>query len=156
MESAASFGFGQKPESKSQGSSDGNLGWHLLTFSAKHPKALEMSAQKHEEYLTTHPDSLSNMAYTLNTKRVVHSHRAFCVTDGLDSFEISKILKPALGSKCDLVFVFTGQGAQWAGMGLELLRSDGIFKDTVDYLDAELSRLSDGPNWNMRGMYRPS
>ncbi|KAF4945826.1 hypothetical protein FGADI_11645 [Fusarium gaditjirri] len=150
LESAASFGYGQKPESKSQGSGDGNLGWHLLTFSAKHPKALEMSAQRHEEYLTTHPDSLSNMAYTLNTKRMVHSHRAFCVTDGLDSFEISKIIKPALGSECDLVFVFTGQGAQWAGMGLELLRSDGIFKDTVDYLDAELSRLSDGPNWNMR------
>ncbi|KAF5573800.1 polyketide synthase [Fusarium pseudoanthophilum] len=148
--SAASFGLGRKPESKSQGSDNKNLGWYLLTFSAKHPKALEMSAQRHEEYLTIHPDSLSNMAYTLNTKRTVHSHRAFCVTDGLDSFEISKIVKPALGSKCDLAFVFTGEGAQWAGMGLELLRSDGIFKDKVDHLDNELSRLSDGPNWSMR------
>ncbi|OLN81992.1 Lovastatin diketide synthase LovF 19, partial [Colletotrichum chlorophyti] len=151
LESAASFGLEQKSESSSDDMSDEKpIRRHLLTFSAKHPKALELSAQKHEEYMTTHPDSLSDMAYTLNVKRVAHPHRAFCVTDGLDSFEMSKITKPTMGSNSDLVFVFTGQGAQWARMGLELLEKEPVFRDTIDSLDAALSQLPDGPTWKMR------
>lgn len=31
----------------------------------------------------------------------MHLYRAFCVIDGLDSLELSKIIKPVAGSKCD-------------------------------------------------------
>jgi acyl transferase domain-containing protein len=152
MESAASFGHERKPQNVPDDANK-KLKRQLLTFSAKHPKSLEAAVQKHEEYITTNPDSLHNMAYTLNTKRTVHQHRAFCVTDGLDSFDISKIAKPALGTKNDLVFVFTGQGAQWARMGRELLESEPVFKAVVDSLDIALSQLADGPTWKMRGDY---
>jgi len=35
-----------------------------------------------------------------------------------------------------VAFVFSGQGAQWAGMGRVLLQSNAIFRDTITRLDA--------------------
>lgn len=148
LESAASWGVGQKSEPVSDEPEGARK---LLLFSAKHQKSLERSAQKHEEYLTVHPDSLGDMAYTLNTKREVHPFRAFCVTDGLDAFQLSRVAKPTSGPN-SLVFTFTGQGAQWARMGRELLLSEGMFKQTIEALDATLAKLPDGPEWTLRGM----
>ena len=94
------------------------------------------------------------MAYSLNIKREVHSNRAFCVTDGLDAFEISRFSKPITGLP-SLVFCFTGQGAQWARMGRTLLEKDPIFKETFDVLDEALSHLSNPPPWNLKGTGSP-
>ncbi|KAF9767931.1 hypothetical protein IL306_014835 [Fusarium sp. DS 682] len=43
-------------------------------------------------------------------------------------------------------FVFTGQGAQWYGMGTQLL-DYGKFRDTISYLDEVLSALDSPPSW---------
>ena len=94
------------------------------------------------------------MAYSLNIKREVHSNRAFCVTNGLDAFEISRLNKLTTGSP-SLVFCFTGQGAQWVRMGRTLLEKDPIFKGTFDVLDEALSRLSNPPPWNLKGTGPP-
>ena len=40
-----------------------------------------------------------------------------------------------------LGFVFSGQGAQWFAMGRSLLGSSGAFRDVIDEVGAELSRL---------------
>ncbi|KAK0611428.1 acyl transferase domain-containing protein [Immersiella caudata] len=150
LESAASWGVGRKTDTSASGEEDGVLKKQLLIFSAKHQKSLEGSAQKHEEYLTAHPESLADLAYTLNTKREVHPVRAFTVTDGLDSFQLSRVVKSASGPEPSLIFTFTGQGAQWARMGRELITSEGVFKKTIDKLDAVLAELPDAPKWTLR------
>ena len=94
------------------------------------------------------------MAYSLNIKREVHPNRAFCVTNGLDTFEISRLSKLTTGSP-SLVFCFTGQGAQWARMGRTLLENDPIFKETFDVLDEALAHFSNPPPWNMKGIGPP-
>ncbi|PGH15529.1 hypothetical protein AJ79_02311 [Helicocarpus griseus UAMH5409] len=150
LESAASFGIGQSRKVSSDDGTD-SFKQHLLTFSAKHPQALEKLVQKHEDYLMAHPDSLGDMAYTLNMRREVHPNRAFCVTDGLDALELSRISKASSSSGPDrLIFSFTGQGAQWARMGRELLERESIFKATFEILDSTLSRLPNPPVWNIK------
>jgi acyl transferase domain-containing protein len=64
--------------------------------------------------------------------------------------ELSRISKPT-NKPTSLVFVFTGQGAQWAGMGRELLEKELMFKETVDALDDTLSQLHDPPTWKLKG-----
>ena len=54
-------------------------------------------------------------------------------------------------SKPLLNFVFTGQGAQWAGMGADLIDKYPVFGDTIRELDSELRTLQDGPSWTIEG-----
>lgn len=44
----------------------------------------------------------------------------------------------------ELVFVFTGQGAQWWKMGRELYSSEPVFRDVVKRVDALLHRWQSG------------
>ncbi|KAK2005280.1 KR-domain-containing protein [Colletotrichum eremochloae] len=50
-----------------------------------------------------------------------------------------------------IAFVFTGQGAQTAQMGYELLRNNKVFSDTISYLDQCLATLPDdlAPTWTL-------
>lgn len=48
--------------------------------------------------------------------------------------------------------VFTGQGAQWARMGYELLRSktNTVFSNTIAFLDKVLQELGPlAPSWSI-------
>ena len=125
---------------------------HLLVFSAKHPEALRRSVENHESYLSANPNALSDMSYSLSTRREALTHRAFCVTSGLDAFEVSRISKPGEGEPPNLVFTFTGQGAQWALMGKELIEREPCFQESIRELDEFLSRLPDPPQWRLQGI----
>lgn len=57
------------------------------------------------------------------------------------------ILKPSLG------FIFTGQGAQWAGMGRDLRVFD-VFEQSLR--DAEKYLFQLGCHWQLRGKERRS
>ncbi|KAL4789652.1 hypothetical protein BDV19DRAFT_394861 [Aspergillus venezuelensis] len=46
--------------------------------------------------------------------------------------------------------VFTGQGAQWEGMGKSLLCESPVFRDSIDLCDRALIELPDGPSWSLR------
>ncbi|KAE8361488.1 hypothetical protein BDV27DRAFT_160678 [Aspergillus caelatus] len=46
--------------------------------------------------------------------------------------------------------IFTGQGAQWAGMGRELLRSSFIFRNSIERCERALATLPDGPSWSLQ------
>ena len=123
----------------------------LLVFSAKHPESLKRSAADHESYINSRPESINDMSYTLGVKREVLAHRAFCVTDGQGTFDLSRIQKSTLKSPPSIVFCFTGQGAQSAQMGKELIQNVPSFKKTIEHLDQVLASLDDPPRWKLLG-----
>ncbi|KAI9691868.1 MAG: Type I Iterative PKS [Bathelium mastoideum] len=45
--------------------------------------------------------------------------------------------------------VFTGQGAQWATMGTNLLHHSHVFRDSVRRQQISLASLPDGPSWSL-------
>ncbi|KAL9609603.1 MAG: hypothetical protein Q9167_005646 [Letrouitia subvulpina] len=120
---------------------------YLLPFSAKHPESLRRTVENHASYLASHTESLNDMSYTLGMKRQPLSHRAFCILQDGDPLELSRINKPE--EKPKLVFTFTGQGAQWAQMGHELLANEPSFSESIRKMDGVLSLLSEPPSWTL-------
>ncbi|KAI9859628.1 MAG: Type I Iterative PKS [Trichoglossum hirsutum] len=45
--------------------------------------------------------------------------------------------------------VFTGQGAQWASMGQELVKSSHVFSHSISLLERSLAELPDSPEWSL-------
>lgn len=146
MESAASFGIrsfvnGESPSAPSRP--------HLLAFSANHPNSLSSSVADYQRRVTTHPHLLKDLAHTLGARREHLPHRAFCVTDGTGPFEISAFTKHK--STPQVVFVFTGQGAQWTGMAKQLLEDYAEFRSDIRSMDNVLAGLPEPPSWTIEG-----
>ncbi len=91
------------------------------------------------------------MSYTLGVKREVLAHRAFCVTDGQGTFELSRIQKSRLKNPPSIVFCFPGQGTQSVQMGKELIQNVHSFKKSIEYLDQVLASLANPPKWKLLG-----
>ena len=145
LESAASLGYEQLTTKLNINDTRPNL----LVFSANHAESLRRSVQNHESYLSSNPDSLNDLSYSLSTRRQPLSLRAYCVASEGDPLELSRINKAT--ETPNLVFTFTGQGAQWARMGRELFSKEPAFADTIGALDKFLSLLPNPPQWSLRG-----
>lgn len=145
LESAAAHGFDRTTPPVDVSQERPNL----LVFSAKHPESLRRSVDNHASYLSSHTDSLNDMSYSLSTKRQPLSHRAFCIASEDNPLEPSRINKTA--ENPNLIFTFTGQGAQWARMGRELILKELSFSDSISGLDKVLSSLPESPPWSLRG-----
>lgn len=91
-----------------------------------------------------HEEFMNELAFTLNEHRsrfmwktaVVGRSIAELTNQLSSNIKIrSSIRKPTLG------FVFTGQGAQWAGMGKELLHGYPVFRESIAKIDHFLSTI---------------
>ncbi|GFF30084.1 lovastatin nonaketide synthase [Aspergillus udagawae] len=121
---------------------------HLLLVSAKSPRSLDGNIEALKAYIDTSSVCPSDLAYTLAVKREHMVHRAFAILD--HNGQISSFEK--LKSACPLVtFVFTGQGAQWPGMGRELFLQSKRFQDDIKMLDRVLQSLESPPKWTIEG-----
>ena len=123
---------------------------HLLVFSANHPESLRRSVTAYQQWIPSNLSALPDLAHTLGARREHLAHKAFCVTDGKGNLEISPFTKSK--SIPQVVFVFTGQGAQWAKMGIELLDDYPEFCKDLRAMDDTLARLPDPPSWTIEGM----
>jgi acyl transferase domain-containing protein/NADPH:quinone reductase-like Zn-dependent oxidoreductase len=126
----------------------------LFIFSASDEAGIPSQVKAHSSYLQSlqgaYPNNyIPNYAYTLRNRPTLR-WRSFGVVDSvsqLDSLE-SVISKPSQGSDASLSlgFAFTGQGAQWKGMGRELL-SHPIFRISIDRSQRYLQEL--GARWSL-------
>lgn len=123
----------------------------LLLFSAKHPKALERMVRDHQAYHMSNPDLLPDMAHTLAMKREKLSHRVCCVANEVDDWSMIESTRHGSYDPSKLIFVFSGQGAQWAQMGKALIQNIPSFRTSVEEMDMVLQTLSDGPKWTLMG-----
>lgn len=131
----------------------------LLVWSAKDEAALQRVLQQYSEYYETRVsgswNQLERLAYTLAAQRSTMTWRSFTVA-GTDtaSDQISKSTSNSVRSSKEtgLAFIFTGQGAQYAKMGMELLQFP-IFKITLDKADMVFRDL--GAKWSLYGKSPP-
>lgn len=130
--------------------------YYLLPFSAHNDTALERNIEAFSS--TDQGDThLPSLAYTLGSRRSNHSERAFTVvasdstcTQLSSQLATDKLtFGTAVGARPELAFVFTGQGAQWAQMGLELVERYEVVRSILNKLDESLAGLPNAPNWNL-------
>jgi acyl transferase domain-containing protein/NADPH:quinone reductase-like Zn-dependent oxidoreductase len=121
----------------------------VFVFSAKDKTGIERLASQYATHFAARglqkreANFLSHLAYTLSSRRTHHDFRSFAVASSLHELTaqlasgLPKIKRSSPRDNSNLVFVFTGQGAQWAAMGSQLF-SNSIFRDSVyrsrDYL----------------------
>ncbi|KAL2859922.1 putative polyketide synthase [Aspergillus lucknowensis] len=87
---------------------------------------------------------LNSLAFTLNERRTAHLYRSAVIGDSAVRLKVSLSAQPKIYTapkKPVLAFVFTGQGAQWAGMGKELLETYPVFRHSIELADGYMNRI---------------
>ncbi|XXG96502.1 hypothetical protein Hte_002785 [Hypoxylon texense] len=127
----------------------------LIVWSAPDEHSLERVVLGYHAYyqglVTKDPRNAERLAFTLSERRSHMAWRAFTTSDKLNGDDAPNLLqymhKYRTLKEKGLVLVFTGQGAQYAGMGVELMRY-GVFKETLERIDAIFKSL--GCSWSVR------
>jgi acyl transferase domain-containing protein len=118
----------------------------LLPLSARSPAALRDLATAYQALLTETTVAAGDIAYTAAVRRLHHDHRLAVV--GTSAAEWAEGLRahlerPELQQKSEhgqtgVVFLYCGQGPQWATMGRTLLEQEPVFRDSLMRCDALL------------------
>jgi acyl transferase domain-containing protein len=148
LESARSAGLDPRARTEQDASRDLP---YLLTFSANTSDALRAVTRSHEAYLRAHPENLRDLSYTLNVRREPLPYRAYSIVSTRSIAEPLKVSTFEETRQHQLIYVFTGQGAQWARMGASLLEGNSIFQRTIQGLELELSKCEPAPSWSLKG-----
>jgi len=99
------------------------------------------------------PESLQDLAFTLSEKRSLLPWKAYIV--GSDAQEVEESLGnlPVQATRVtqalEIDFVFTGQGAQWANMGVEFVDRYAVFHDVMESAQEYFCSL--GADWDLIG-----
>ena len=147
LDSAASFGVGQRPTTNGHMS---NPFPRLLVATGHCPEAAKEQAQNLHKYCQSHKISLVDLSHTLGVRREHLSYRTFAVTNGSQKPMFSAPIKSAKHPP-EVVFVFTGQSAQWATMAASLISGIPSVSADVDSMEDALSLLDEPPSWSIRG-----
>lgn len=115
--------------------------WQLLLLSTKTTTALETSTANLATHLQQYPDiNLPDVAHTLQVGRRAFDHRRMVVChDWQDAVKVLTSQHPQRvftyhhkPSHCPVIFMFSGQGAQYVNMGRELYSVEPTFKKHID------------------------
>ncbi|EGN93845.1 hypothetical protein SERLA73DRAFT_163261 [Serpula lacrymans var. lacrymans S7.3] len=121
---------------------------YVFGLSAKSLASLEEIRTRYLDWLRNMNNSeirLGDMAYTLMARRQIYEHRiAFTARTQEELVEKLSIGKPVqvTPSQGNVVFVFSGQGSQYLGMGSTLYSTCALFKHHIDECQSLL--LADG------------
>ncbi|PYH88158.1 ketoacyl-synt-domain-containing protein [Aspergillus ellipticus CBS 707.79] len=128
----------------------------LFVWSAADEGGLERVSGAYRDHLREVQDPndeyMSNLAYTLSSRRTHLPWRSFVVANSVDDLQarlatsLSKPVRSSAGISPTLAFAFTGQGAQWYAMGREL----AVYPTFASaLLDAEQYLTSLGCAWKV-------
>jgi acyl transferase domain-containing protein len=119
---------------------------HTVTVSAKTKGSLSGNLERLIAHLDAHPNiNLADLAYTTTARRYHHSHRVAIATTDVNHLKkqlasrLAKVdsIKPVGKSgPPPVAFTFTGQGASYKSMSLELYRDVPIFREHIEHLNS--------------------
>ncbi|MFI0736475.1 type I polyketide synthase, partial [Streptomyces sp. NPDC021225] len=152
-------------EPAGSGTVSGPLPWAI---SAKSPQALRAQAGQLRTFLANTPEAnLADVGHTLAVGRTSFEHRAVVLGQdrsdflrGLDALATDQPHTTVVtgtakrpGDHGGVVFVFPGQGGQWAGMGLRLLETSPVFAQSINDCEQALAPHTD---WTLTDiLHRP-
>jgi len=147
----SSFGFSgtnahvvveEAPEAGREGKSGPERSLRILALSAKTEEALDRLADRYETFLGSAPETpLADLCHTANTGRAHFGSRMGIVA--ASTAELREKLRSRRSGKANgvfrgnapsppgVAFLFTGQGAQFAGMGRELYDTQPTFREAL-------------------------
>ncbi|KAH8198331.1 hypothetical protein TruAng_007486 [Truncatella angustata] len=129
----------------------------LFTLSANSPASLKAMIQTQHDWIEHREEvSLADLSYTLLHRRSALPYRFSTVASGhaslMDAFRqgLAVPISKPVRTEMDIVAVFTGQGAQWPGMGRELLLETtppSVFRSSIRVSRDILHEL--GATWDL-------
>ena len=157
----SSFGFGgtnahvvlDRPPLRAEPDAAGTVPPWILALSARSEGALQGLAAAWRDLLREDGTPFPDLCAAAALRRSQHDHRLALVAGStaeaaeiLDGF-LNGETSPALAggrrsgeSAAGPVFVFSGQGRQWTGMGRELLETEPAFREAFAACDREIAR----------------
>ena len=128
----------------------------VVPLSASKPVALLSQAKRLEAFIAKNPHlNVVDLARTLGSRRSKLSERGYALAgqktlgEDLEANVLQQRIPGKSYSALPLAFVFTGQGAQWAEMGKELINEFASFKRIIQELDSVLQKLPEKPEWTL-------
>ncbi len=159
-------GDGATPHSSAQAREDDGVEScpHLLPVSTRTPEALHDLAGALRDAVAAGGSlagtPLADICHTARTRRSRHEHGLSVIArdrdelrERLDAF-LAGETRPGMfaGKRAaeppPILFAFCGQGAQWLGMGRELLEHEPVFRDTIRTCDRLLAEVADWSLWS--------
>ncbi|KAL1600856.1 Type I Iterative PKS [Paraconiothyrium brasiliense] len=110
----------------------------IVTISGRTSKSLTRNLKNMVEYLKTNGNArLCDIAYTTTARRMHHSFRTAHVASSASELvtlldkEINRTERVISTKAPAAVFVFTGQGSIFAGMGHQLFATSAVFRESI-------------------------
>jgi acyl transferase domain-containing protein len=120
------------------------FGRYMLPLSARSSEALQALACSYRKILAEETTPLADICYAAGIRRSHHDHRLVILgqspeglVENLDAFIRGESLPDVIfgrkgASQPSSVFVFSGQGSQWVGMGRQLLEREPVFRHALE------------------------
>lgn len=109
---------------------------YIVGLSARDGDALEALRSKYLHFLESSKNVvLSDIAYTSTARRQIYDHRLAVSVNSVEDLvdKLSKALPVQTSAKdARVVFVFSGQGGQYLGMGRRLYQTSALFRKHID------------------------
>ncbi len=142
-------------------SEESDFPFQILCVSGQSKPALDANAQELAAYLKANPDAeLADVAYTLKEGRRGFAKRRVLVAE--TAAEAAALLTEndprkvfthdRLGDAPEVVFMFPGGGAQYAGMARDLYETEPVF---ADWMDGGLDDLQQSLDYDIRAIWLP-
>ncbi|WP_229070440.1 type I polyketide synthase [Actinoplanes sp. DH11] len=136
-------------------------------LSGRTPQALRAQARRLRDHLAANPADARDVGFSLATRRAALEHRAVVLGEGLSELAgdepAATVLRGTAAAARQPVFVFPGQGAQWAGMAQRLSSASPVFaaamaeceKALSPYVDWSLQEMVDEPDFERVDVVQP-
>ncbi|WP_461001030.1 type I polyketide synthase, partial [Streptomonospora sediminis] len=131
-------------------------------LSATDAEAVRRQAERLRTHVATRDEPTADVGFSLATTRASLPHRAVALGGSRDELTAAlaalgegtpspDVIEGAADLTGNAVFVFPGQGAQWAGMAGELLESSPVFADRIAACERALAPFVD---WSLSAVLR--